>query len=210
VVIQCVTCWLVASCGSGTACVPTRCGEVGGGMGQLLSAAEAARCRHQSFHRGRVCSLVFMLWYSVLLLNIFICHQAAAEQNTEKKEKYRDSQTHTFNNGIKHKRTWKAVISKVWRLVWHRHFSDDVLFITASASLVFEKGWLSIDGNSLLSGQSVFNFLPSVLLHYWLGIRKSIWLAYNKNSSGDEIANVNFFYNIAHVEASAYAHWTSS
>ena len=29
---------------------------------------------------------------------------------------------------------------------------------------------------------------------------------FNKNSSGDEIANVNFFYNIAHVEASAYAH----
>jgi len=29
---------------------------------------------------------------------------------------------------------------------------------------------------------------------------------HNKNSSGDEIANVNFFYNIAHVEASAYAH----
>ena len=28
----------------------------------------------------------------------------------------------------------------------------------------------------------------------------------NKNSSGDEIANVNFFYNIAHVEVSAYAH----
>jgi len=27
-----------------------------------------------------------------------------------------------------------------------------------------------------------------------------------KNSSGDEIANVNFLYNIAHVEASAYAH----
>ena len=29
-----------------------------------------------------------------------------------------------------------------------------------------------------------------------------------KNSSGDEIANVNFFYNVAHVhvEASAYAH----
>ena len=26
------------------------------------------------------------------------------------------------------------------------------------------------------------------------------------NSSGDEIANVNFFYNIADVEASAYAH----
>jgi len=31
-------------------------------------------------------------------------------------------------------------------------------------------------------------------------------LHFNKNSSGDEIANVNFFYNIAHVEASAYAH----
>ena len=28
----------------------------------------------------------------------------------------------------------------------------------------------------------------------------------DKNSPGDEIANVNFFYNIAHVEASAYAH----
>jgi len=28
----------------------------------------------------------------------------------------------------------------------------------------------------------------------------------NKNSSGDEIANVNFFYKIAHVQASAYAH----
>jgi len=31
-------------------------------------------------------------------------------------------------------------------------------------------------------------------------------LRVNKNSSGDEIANVNFFYNIAHVEASDYAH----
>jgi len=31
------------------------------------------------------------------------------------------------------------------------------------------------------------------------------------NSSGDEIANMNFFYhNIVHVEASAYAHWTTS
>jgi len=29
----------------------------------------------------------------------------------------------------------------------------------------------------------------------------------NKNSSGDDIANVNFFYDgIVHVEASAYAH----
>ena len=34
--------------------------------------------------------------------------------------------------------------------------------------------------------------------HFIIGI--------NKNSSGDEIANVNFFYNIAHVEASAYIH----
>jgi len=32
-------------------------------------------------------------------------------------------------------------------------------------------------------------------------------LLYHKNSSEDEIANVNFFYdNIVHVEASAYAH----
>jgi len=30
---------------------------------------------------------------------------------------------------------------------------------------------------------------------------------YYKNSSGDEIANVNFFYDdIVHVQASAYAH----
>ena len=35
---------------------------------------------------------------------------------------------------------------------------------------------------------------------------KSVGLTLDKNSSGDEIANVNFFYNIAHVEASAYAH----
>ena len=37
-----------------------------------------------------------------------------------------------------------------------------------------------------------------------MGLRAYTFL-YN-NSSGDEIANVNFFYNIAHVEASAYAH----
>jgi len=29
---------------------------------------------------------------------------------------------------------------------------------------------------------------------------------HNKNSSGDETANVNFLRNIVHVEASAYAH----
>ena len=34
----------------------------------------------------------------------------------------------------------------------------------------------------------------------------SVGPSYYKNSSGDEIANVNFFYNIARVEASAYAH----
>jgi len=34
----------------------------------------------------------------------------------------------------------------------------------------------------------------------------SLALVVYKNSSGDEIANVNFFYNIAHVEASDYAH----
>jgi len=33
---------------------------------------------------------------------------------------------------------------------------------------------------------------------------------YYKNSSGDEIANVNFFYDgIIHVQASAYAHSTN-
>ena len=32
------------------------------------------------------------------------------------------------------------------------------------------------------------------------------YTVFNKNSSGDEIANVNFFHNIAHVDASAYAH----
>jgi len=47
---------------------------------------------------------------------------------------------------------------------------------------------------------------------YWVcAIKNTRTMAYNgshdyKNSSGDEIANVNFFYNIAHVEASAYAH----
>ena len=41
-----------------------------------------------------------------------------------------------------------------------------------------------------------------------LVITLNLLLSHNihKNSSGDEIANVNFFYNIAHVEASAYAH----
>ena len=38
------------------------------------------------------------------------------------------------------------------------------------------------------------------------GYANSFLCTINKNSSGDEIANVNFFYNIAHVEASDYAH----
>jgi len=33
-------------------------------------------------------------------------------------------------------------------------------------------------------------------------------ISWNKKSSRDEIANVNFFYDdVVHVEASAYAHW---
>ena len=39
-----------------------------------------------------------------------------------------------------------------------------------------------------------------------INISAALLVRNNKNSSGDEIANVNFFYNIAHVEASAYAH----
>jgi len=44
--------------------------------------------------------------------------------------------------------------------------------------------------------------IKSTVLHFY-AIDK---LNKDKNSSGDEIANVNFFYNIVHVEASAYAH----
>ena len=51
--------------------------------------------------------------------------------------------------------------------------------------------------------------LCHLLLHYsWDCMTATT--AQDKNSSGDEIANVNFFYNIAHVEVSAYAHSTSS
>jgi len=57
-----------------------------------------------------------------------------------------------------------------------------------------------IDGKQLLAAVNLFlsrkrgcvSVLPDPVIY--------------KNSSGDEIANVNFFYNIAHVEASAYAH----
>jgi len=48
------------------------------------------------------------------------------------------------------------------------------------------------------------------LFHTTLDAVGNILRVHYKNSSGDEIANVNFFYNIAQVEASAYAHWTSS
>jgi len=48
--------------------------------------------------------------------------------------------------------------------------------------------------------------LPSAYLYVCLGLSVCPLAYLNKNSSGDEIANVNFFYNIAHVEASAYAH----
>jgi len=47
------------------------------------------------------------------------------------------------------------------------------------------------------------------LVHKVCDIYDYVWRflpVWYKNSSGDEIANVNFFYNIAHVEASAYAH----
>jgi len=51
---------------------------------------------------------------------------------------------------------------------------------------------------------------PTGLDHVWKPGRVSVATIY-KNSSGHEIANVNFFLfydDIVHVEASAYAHWT--
>jgi len=51
----------------------------------------------------------------------------------------------------------------------------------------------------LIMASTITNHLQS-----WLG--QGHVTHFNKNSSGDEIANVNFFYNIAHVEASVYAH----
>jgi len=44
------------------------------------------------------------------------------------------------------------------------------------------------------------------LVHCIFSLKRCVVSKHNKNSSGDEIANVNFFYNIAHVEASDYAH----
>jgi len=50
---------------------------------------------------------------------------------------------------------------------------------------------------SLIKILSFFEMLVSVT-----------WWRNNENSSGDEIANVNFFYDdIVHVQASTYAHW---
>jgi len=46
----------------------------------------------------------------------------------------------------------------------------------------------------------------SAALTSWHSAKTHSQTGMYKNSSGDEIANVNFFYNIAHVEASAYAH----
>ena len=46
---------------------------------------------------------------------------------------------------------------------------------------------------------------PPPVLRRWEN-QRMLSSSNNKNSSGDEIANENFFYNIAHVEASAYAH----
>jgi len=56
----------------------------------------------------------------------------------------------------------------------------------------------------------VDSWLNSELSQHFLKCGHKLMVKVNKykNSSGDEIANVNFFYNIAHV--GAYAHWTSS
>jgi len=56
-----------------------------------------------------------------------------------------------------------------------------------------------LDKNQVLLGELDFQYVTESQFNSVLG-------SYNKNSSGDEIANVNFFYNIAHVEASDYAH----
>ena len=51
--------------------------------------------------------------------------------------------------------------------------------------------------------------IPPPCINSWVDFCETLILTqlhFNKNSSGDEIANVNFFYNIAHAEASAYAH----
>ena len=49
-------------------------------------------------------------------------------------------------------------------------------------------------------------YLIPVIMYRLFLCHYSLLVDETRNSSGDEIANVNFFYNIAHVEASAYAH----
>jgi len=58
--------------------------------------------------------------------------------------------------------------------------------------------------------QQHLHYLCVLFFHRDIEVSTHLCEKLNKNSSEDEIANVNFFYNIAHVEASAYAHWTSS
>ena len=56
--------------------------------------------------------------------------------------------------------------------------------------------------------KEVSNFISDALLIHvaFRYIITGTGTLYNKNSSGDEIVNVNFFYKIAHVQTSAYAH----
>ena len=49
------------------------------------------------------------------------------------------------------------------------------------------------------------NFLRENSMRIIFFLTQNSKVNFNKNSSGDEIANMNFFYNIAHVEASNYA-----
>ena len=53
---------------------------------------------------------------------------------------------------------------------------------------------------------AVFGWELSVWSFVEFTVSRRFNRVFYKNSSGDEIADVNFFYNIAHVEASAYAH----
>ena len=63
-----------------------------------------------------------------------------------------------------------------------------------------------IEMHKILSGKYDTDVTVRVNREYSSITRGNDLRLQNKNSSGDEIANVNFFYNIAHVEASAYDH----
>jgi len=58
------------------------------------------------------------------------------------------------------------------------------------------------------------NFIPYYCTMLQSSAEARCWSAmqwrcqYTRNSSGDQIANVNFYDDIVHVEANAYAHWT--